>query len=112
MQNTIRVLVVLLPVLCWPLVGSAADSNGQMSTEQMEQKLSTVEEQVKQQKEELQQQRDKAAQLEKQVNCNYTLLNGYKACENKFDKTTQEYLDCSLKAKKDYEQCLSAIASK
>ena len=47
--------------------------------------------------------------MEKQVDCNWTLLNAYKACEDNYNKTSAEYAQCTAQAKQVYQQCLSVI---
>jgi hypothetical protein len=45
------------------------------------------------------------------VDCNWSLLNTYKSCEEKYNKTSTDYVDCTAQAKQVYQQCLSAIKS-
>ena len=51
---------------------------------------------------------DKKAQIkkmEKKVDCNFTLLNAYKSCDESFKKGTDPYWACVKEAKQDFEQC-------
>ena len=106
-----HLFLLLVPVLLLPLQGNAGNTRQDDSTAAVQQQLTNVEQQVEMQKQELEEERKKAAQLEKQVDCNYKLLNGYKDCEEKFDKTSQDYLDCTVQAKQVYNKCLTATTT-
>lgn len=109
MYRPFSLILVLLLCPLLPAQGFAAAARNDDSAAEVKQQLNNVELQVEIQKQELAKQRRRAALMEKKVDCNWTLLNAYKACEDQYSKASADYLKCTGDAKQAYQHCMSAI---
>jgi septal ring factor EnvC (AmiA/AmiB activator) len=71
----------------------------QAQLEQMLEKLQQTEQERKNQSQALK-------RLEKQLNCNWQLIQSYESCESRYSMDPEAYLACSTRAKAAARQCL------
>ena len=83
----------------------AAESANTPDYEKNLEQLMNVEKQIRDQQASNDERKDQIKKMEKKVDCNFNLLNGYKSCDESFKKGTDQYWACIKEAKKDFEQC-------
>lgn len=100
---------VLLMALALTPVELVFAEQGDAKQEQTREQLRNIEQQLKQQGIELEQQKNRAAQMEKKVECNWALLQSYQRCQEEFDRTVAQQLSCTDEAKTVYVQCMANV---
>lgn len=105
------VVITGLWMLAGPVLLLASEADGQMTSEQIKKQIELIERQVDEQQFELKLQHKRAKQLELRVECNWSLLRGYEHCEDAYDKTDREYVNCIAGIKEAFNQCQRDILS-
>jgi uncharacterized membrane-anchored protein YhcB (DUF1043 family) len=106
LRNILCGIVIAFSVFQVPLSQAEDDAAKQEKTREQ---LMNIQQQLKQQNIELEQQKSKAAVMEKQVECNWALLQSYQRCQEEFERTLDQQLTCTDEAKAVYRQCLEKL---
>lgn len=68
-------------------------------------KLMNIEKQIRENQTQNDEKKEQIKKMEKKVDCNFTLLNAYKSCDESFKKGSDPYWACIKEAKQNFEQC-------
>jgi hypothetical protein len=99
---------VVICSLVYPLTTRADDKElKDIKEEQL--KLKQLVDQIGKLQDERKEQKARLEKLNTQMQCNWTLLKAYDACEKENKDNLQGQVDCKLKAKQEAKQCLSTI---
>jgi uncharacterized membrane-anchored protein YhcB (DUF1043 family) len=74
---------------------------------QQQQRLQQLLDDVKKSEQQRDQQKAVLERLEKQMECNWTLIQSYEVCEQLYSHASQELLDCTAKAKTNAINCVA-----
>jgi cell division protein FtsB len=101
-------VMMVLTITLFPLTARADDKELQDIKEQ-QLKLKQLVDQISKLQDERKEQKAKLEKLNTQMQCNWTLLKAYDACEKDNRDNLQVQIDCKLKAKNEAKNCLSSI---
>jgi cell division septum initiation protein DivIVA len=96
---------LLMICLLLSVANSAADEMDDLK--QQQQHLQQLLDDVKKSEQQRDQQKAILERLEKQMECNWTLIQSYETCEQLYPRASQELLDCTAKAKANAAKCLA-----
>ena len=77
--------------------------------EEQKQKLQQILDEIGNVREQRTEQRALLEKLNQKMQCNWSLIQDYDACDKKYKEQKQEQLDCTQKAKEKAAKCLSEI---
>jgi nucleoside-specific outer membrane channel protein Tsx len=102
-------ILIVLGTLILATPASMALANDAENNELREQqlKLQQILEEIGETREKRVQQRAQLEKLNHKMQCNWTLIQAYDACDEKFKEQKQEQLSCSQQAKEKAKECLS-----
>ena len=101
-------VMMVLTITLFPLTARADDKELQDIKEQ-QLKLKQLVDQISKLQDERKEQKAKLEKLNTQMQCNWTLLKAYDACEKDNRDNLQGQIGCKLKAKDEAKNCLSAV---
>lgn len=100
-----KTAVPLLLGIFWLSMGNAVAQDVSV------QKLLEVEEQLHSEQKKNEQTKQDIAQLEKKVQCTYSMVKGYEKCEASFTEKSADYFACIEQARKDKEECMLELSA-
>lgn len=104
-----KILCSVVLVLAVAQISPVFANDEAKKQEQTREQLRNIERQLEVQNAELEQQKKRAVLLEKQVECNWALLQSYQRCQEEFDRTAEQQVNCTSEAKSIYRQCLDKL---
>ena len=102
-------ILIVLGTLILATSASIALANDTENKELKEQqlKLQQILEEIGETREKRVKQRAQLEKLNHKMQCNWTLIQAYDACDKKFNEQKQEQLNCTQQAKEKAKECLS-----
>lgn len=99
--------IILGALLITIPVSTALAENEELKEQQ--QKLRQILEEIGDSREQRAEQRAQLEKLNKKMQCNWALIQGYDACDKKYKEQKQEQINCTQQAKEKATECLSEI---
>jgi hypothetical protein len=100
-------MLTLLLTVTTSLAGEMDDLKQLNQHQQRLQQLQQLLDDLKKSEQQRDQQKAVLENLEKQMECNWTLIQSYETCEQLYQRASQELLDCTRKAKANAASCLA-----
>lgn len=95
--------------LITPLSFTMAEEVESTELKQQQQELQQLLKKIEEAREQRSEQKELLEKLNKKMECNWSLIQDYDACDKKYKDNPQEQLECAKKSKERARECLSDI---
>jgi lipid A disaccharide synthetase len=99
---------LLALILLFTAATAVANELGELK--QQQQRLQQLLDEINQSEQQRQRQKDAMARLQKQLECNWSLIQAYESCEQNHQDDPQQLLQCTQEAKAQAAKCLAPLA--
>ena len=106
-QGILIALGTLMIAISAPMALANDAENKELKEQQL--KLQQILEEIGETRENRVKQRAQLENLNRKMQCNWTLIQAYDACDNEYKEQKQEQLNCTKQAKEKAKECLSEL---